>query len=65
VKVRWQRSLYATILGIVGAGGIGREVSERLRINNSDQVRFILIMLLVVVGVLDAASRGLRRRFTR
>jgi len=53
----------ATILGVVGAGGIGMQLSDRIRVNNWDEVGFILIMILVVVSLIDALSGTLRRRF--
>jgi phosphonate transport system permease protein len=50
----------ATILGSVGAGGIGLHLADRIRVNNWDEVSFILIMILVVVTVNDMLSRNLR-----
>lgn len=52
----------ATILGVVGAGGIGMQLSDRIRVNNWDEVGFILIMILVVVSLIDALSGTLRQR---
>ena len=37
----------ATILGVVGAGGIGTQLTDRIRINNWDEVCFIVLMILV------------------
>ncbi len=51
----------ATILGVVGAGGIGMQLSDRIRVNNWDEVGFILIMILVVVSLIDALSGTLRQ----
>jgi phosphonate transport system permease protein len=53
----------ASILGIVGAGGIGLQLSERIRINNWDQALFIVIMILVTVALIDMGSRAIRMRF--
>jgi phosphonate transport system permease protein len=53
----------ATVLGVVGAGGIGMALADRIRVNNWDEVCFIVIMILVTVSVIDAMSRVLRRRF--
>lgn len=52
----------ATILGIVGAGGIGLQLSDRIRINNWQQAAFIILMILVTVAIIDAISRRIRAR---
>lgn len=51
----------ATILGVVGAGGIGQLLSDRIRINDWDQACFIIILILVTVALIDAASNRLRQ----
>lgn len=51
----------ASVLGIVGAGGIGLQLSERIRVNNWDQALFIIIMMLVTVALIDVGSRQIRR----
>lgn len=50
----------ATILGIVGAGGIGLELSDRIRVNDWDQVSFIIILILIAVYAIDTLSAWLR-----
>ena len=52
----------ATILGVVGAGGIGQQLSDRIRVNNWDEVMFIVLMILATVYVIDIVSRQLRVR---
>jgi len=52
----------ATILGVVGAGGIGLQLSERIRVQYWDQAAFIIILVLIVVAVIDTLSRILRER---
>ena len=52
----------ATILGVVGAGGIGQQLSDRIRVNNWDEVMFIVLMILATVYVIDIISRNLRVR---
>ncbi len=52
----------ATVLGVVGAGGIGLALADRIRINDWDQVCFIVIMILVTVTAIDQLSRALRER---
>lgn len=52
----------ATILGIVGAGGIGLAIAERIRIRAWDEVAFIILCILVLVAVIDAVSARIRAR---
>jgi len=52
----------ATILGIVGAGGIGFLLDERIRANNWDEVMTIVMLLLVTVAALDKLSTCIRRK---
>ncbi len=51
----------ATILGVVGAGGIWQLLSDRIRINDWDQACFIIILILVTVALIDAVSNRLRQ----
>jgi len=50
----------ATIIGIVGAGGIGLQLSEQIRTYDFDQVAFAIIMILVTVAAIDWISGRLR-----
>jgi len=50
----------ATIIGIVGAGGIGLYLVESIRIFQWDQVAFIVLMILLTVAVIDWVSTRLR-----
>jgi phosphonate transport system permease protein len=52
----------ATVLGIVGAGGIGMQLSQRILINSWDQACFIILMMLAAVAVLDFLSGRVRRQ---
>jgi phosphonate transport system permease protein len=52
----------ATILGIVGAGGIGLQLSDRIRVNNWDEACLIIIMILITVSAIDFLSRTIRMR---
>jgi phosphonate transport system permease protein len=54
----------ATILGLVGAGGIGLRLSERIQINAWDQVAYVIVLILVSVAIIDTTSRYLRLRLT-
>lgn len=52
----------ATILGVVGAGGIGFQLSDRIRAHQWEEAAFILLLVLITVAVIDAISRYLRGR---
>ncbi len=52
----------ASVLGIVGAGGIGLQLSQRIFINSWDQACFIIIMMLVTVAAMDIVLGRLRRQ---
>lgn len=53
----------ATILGIVGAGGIGLQLADRIRVMAWDQVSLLIIMILITVYLIDALSGWIRHRF--
>jgi len=53
----------ATILGLVGAGGIGMIIIERFRAGLFDQVAFVVLNVLVVIAVIDWGSGIIRKRF--
>jgi len=50
----------ATIIGIVGAGGIGLQLSEQIRTYDFDQVAFIVLLILAAVAAIDFVSGKLR-----
>ncbi|PMR74507.1 phosphonate ABC transporter, permease protein PhnE [Billgrantia endophytica] len=52
----------ATILGIVGAGGIGYQLSERIRGHHWEEVATILLMILFTVYLIDWVSGKIRSR---
>lgn len=53
----------ATIIGAVGAGGIGLKLWEAIRTNSNWQnVAYMVLLLLIVVFVFDAISNALRSR---
>jgi phosphonate transport system permease protein len=52
----------AMILGVVGAGGIGLELSDRIRLCAWDEAMFIIIMILVTVSIIDTLSKTIRLR---
>jgi len=50
----------ATIIGIVGAGGIGLQLGEQIRTYDFDQVAFIVLLILAAVATIDFVSGKLR-----
>ena len=52
----------ASILGVVGAGGIGLQIAERIKVRYWDEVAFIILLILVTVAVIDMLSAWVRRR---
>ncbi|MEL6688406.1 MAG: phosphonate ABC transporter, permease protein PhnE [Pseudomonadota bacterium] len=52
----------AAVLGIVGAGGIGFELEERIRIFAFDEVAFIILLYMMCVAILDSISARIRAR---
>lgn len=50
----------ATIIGIVGAGGIGLSLSEMINTLEWHQVSFIILLLLVTVSLIDHVSTRIR-----
>jgi phosphonate transport system permease protein len=52
----------ATVLGLVGAGGIGLPLIQRIQFRRWDEVSTLLIVIVGVVIVVDAVSSRIRRR---
>jgi phosphonate transport system permease protein len=52
----------AAILGVVGAGGIGLQIAERIKVRYWDEVSFIIILILLTVAVIDQLSARIRQR---
>ena len=50
----------ATIIGIVGAGGIGLQLAEQIRVLEWQKVSFLILMVLIAVAVIDWISSKLR-----
>lgn len=50
----------ATIIGIVGAGGIGLYLSEEIRVLEWQRAAFLILMVLITVAIIDQASQRLR-----
>ena len=50
----------ATIIGIVGAGGIGLHLAEQIRVLEFQHVSALILMILVTVAAIDQVSSRLR-----
>lgn len=50
----------ATIIGIVGAGGIGLQLAEQIRVLEWQKVSTLILMILVAVAMIDFISTRLR-----
>lgn len=53
----------ATVLGIVGAGGIGQSLWENIRGFNYADTAAVLLIIIVSVSLVDALSQMLRKKF--
>jgi phosphonate transport system permease protein len=61
---RWEYNFRAsTVLGLVGAGGIGFELIAALRTLEYRQVAAIMVVILATVTIVDAVSGWLRGKF--
>lgn len=61
---RWEYNFRAsTVMGMVGAGGIGFELMGSLRIMQYQEVSAILLVILIMVTIVDALSGRLRKSF--
>jgi phosphonate transport system permease protein len=61
---RWEYNFRAsTVMGMVGAGGIGFELIGSLRIMQYREVSAILLMILAMVTLVDSFSGFLRKKF--
>jgi phosphonate transport system permease protein len=61
---RWEYNFRAsTVMGMVGAGGIGFELMGSLRLMRYDEVSALLIVILVMVTIVDGIGVYLRKRF--
>ncbi len=61
---RWEYNFRAsTVMGMVGAGGIGFELMGSLRIMQYQEVSAILLVILAMVTLVDSLSGRLRQKF--
>ncbi len=52
----------STILGLVGAGGIGQELMTNISLGRNDQVSITLMLIIMVVALIDVLSGLLRKK---
>lgn len=55
---------YASILGYVGAGGLGLILNEKIGWREYDKVGMILVMLFITVLVIELVSHAIRKKLT-
>jgi len=55
----------ATVLGLVGAGGIGMELLTSMRLFKNQEVLTILIIMIVMVTTIDRFSAYIRKRVVK
>lgn len=61
---RWEHNLRAaTLMGIVGAGGVGQELYLRLSVFQFDKVAACILVIVVLVALADSISHFLRHRY--
>jgi phosphonate transport system permease protein len=61
----WEFNVRAsTVLGLVGAGGIGQELKNSVDLLDFPRVLTILLIILAMVTAIDQLSAHLRRRLT-
>ncbi len=64
IMYRWEYNFRAsTVMGMVGAGGIGLELMGSLRMMHYQEVSAVLLVILMMVTLVDGFSSVLRRRF--
>lgn len=63
---RWENNIRAaTVLGVVGAGGLGQLLAFHMGLFHMGKTATVLIAMLILVALVDAFSHGLRRWLTR
>jgi phosphonate transport system permease protein len=63
---RWENNIRAAaVLGVVGAGGLGQVLAFHMGLFHMNKTATVLIAMLLLVGLVDVLSVGLRRLLTR
>jgi phosphonate transport system permease protein len=52
----------SAIFGLIGAGGIGGEISSQVQFRNWPNVSAVLLMVIAMVLIIDTVSGAVRRR---
>jgi phosphonate transport system permease protein len=52
----------ATVLGLIGAGGIGFEMQSAMRLFKYQEMAMIVLLTLIMVTVIDQVSGRIRAR---
>jgi len=61
---RWEHNLRAaTLMGVVGAGGVGQELYLRLSVFQFDKVAACIVVIVAMVALADSVSYFLRHQF--
>ena len=61
---RWEHNLRAaTLMGVVGAGGVGQELYLRLSVFQFDKVAACIMVIVLMVALADTISQYLRHRY--
>jgi len=59
---RWECAIRSSaVLGFVGAGGLGQQMDNSMKMFNGSEVATMLIVFMLLVGLADQASAWLRR----
>jgi phosphonate transport system permease protein len=53
----------ASVMGFVGAGGIGQDLMEAIRKFYYPDVSAILVLIILTVALIDLVTERVRRRF--
>ncbi len=63
---RWENNIRAaTVLGVVGAGGLGQQLSFHMSLFQMHKTATVLMAMLLLVALVDGASFAWRRGLTR
>jgi phosphonate transport system permease protein len=63
---RWENNIRAaSVLGVVGAGGLGQMLAYHLGLFQMHETCTVLIAMMLLVALVDALSWSLRRSLTR
>ena len=59
---RWECAIRSSVvLGFVGAGGLGQQLDNAMKMFNSGEVATMLLVFMLLVGLADRVSAGLRK----